>query len=683
MIPIDRFQVPNPLGVEEHRARDEFGAWVRNPDSIDWRRRFEKLRFRINRVARDPLMQVFNGKCAFCESDVGATSSPSVERFRPISDASDLSGKGSPDHYTWLFAEWENLYIACNACARAKRSLFPVSGNRAEPMTPLREIWFTEDPMLLDPCRDNPQDHLLFTEHGDVRYLTPRGEATIKVFNLNREGLVRARRLVWERVAAAVGQNLDVKGFAADFQPYAAVARQALEAIAGTDETLPERTRRSRAIGPEHRSAEEILAVDDDAFRMSARALQRVEIVNFKALRDMTLHFGEPGSERSPWLALLGENSTGKSTLLQAIALTLAGAQEARRLVRPKHILSTGAEEGSVKIWFWDNDEPIELHFRRYEDSFTGPLRPSAIVLGYGAVRYAERKRKRSDPSPRFSRIQALIDPIAKIRYSGEWFAKLDPTRFTVAQRVLTSVLPEDVSGTPVLDRNGKRVIFNLSGHRGSLSELSAGYQTIIGICADIMRLLFERWDTISSATGIVLIDEIDAHLHPRWAMRIVYALREAFPQVQFIVSTHNPLALRGLRNNEVALLRREGNVVLLDQDLPPIEGMPVDELLTSRVFGLDSTIDPETEAKLDEYYHLLSLPSDPGRLQRLEELRDTIGDKEALGRNARERLMLDAASQFIRETNNSSDLNRANSAETRRRVRDLVRIGFRRFEDR
>jgi len=82
--------------------------------------------------------------------------------------------------------------------------------------------------------------------------------------------------------------------------------------------------------------------------------------------------------------------------------------------------------------------------------------------------------------------------------------------------------------------------------------------------CA-IMKMLFERWDNLTSASAIVLIDELDAHLHPRWKMRIVSSLRKAFPQVQFIASTHDPLVLRGIRNNEVAVLRRvsgEGTIV-------------------------------------------------------------------------------------------------------------------------
>jgi len=178
---------------------------------------------------------------------------------------------------------------------------------------------------------------------------------------------------------------------------------------------------------------------------------------------------------------------------------------------------------------------------------------------------------------------------------------------------------------------------------------MSAGYQTVVAVAADIMRLLMERWQALESATAIVLVDELDAHLHPRWKMRIVRSLRDAFPSVQFIASTHDPLLLRGLRNGEVALLRRDPDAgAVADRDLPPIEGMQVDELLTSRHFGLDSTLDPDTEALFDEYYHLLSLPSDASVKRRIDELRIRLGDKESLGRNQRENAMLAAARAFI-----------------------------------
>lgn len=191
------------------------------------------------------------------------------------------------------------------------------------------------------------------------------------------------------------------------------------------------------------------------------------------------------------------------------------------------------------------------------------------------------------------------------------------------------------------------------------------------------MRLLFERWDTLSSATAIVLIDELDAHLHPRWSMRVVQALRDAFPQVQFVASTHDPLTLRGLRNGEVALLRRDDDgKIVADQHLPALEGLQVNEILTSRVFGLDSTMDPETEALFDEFYHLRSLPADPARDARIAEIRARVGDREALGRSESERLMLQAAEEFVREAAGSPDAGVALRAETLARLREIAARG-------
>ncbi|MGA1799355.1 AAA family ATPase [Sphingomonas sp. 4RDLI-65] len=678
MIRIDRHKMPNPISDEDrHQVGAEMHNWEQDPDQYTRRNSFAGLRSRINRRVREPLLQLFEYKCAFCESDVGATSSAVVERFRPIAYASDLAGESSPQHYSWLLAEWDNLYIACSACSRAKRTLFPVDGPRGPVMSKINELRAYEDALLIDPCFDEPSEHIVFSQDGSARFLTRKGEATIGVFNLNRDQLVRARRSIWTRAEELHQQNLDAGWLTGDSRTYAAVARQAL-AMLSADPTSLDRANRSRWHGREDRSADEILAADEEAYRLTARTVRRVEIRNFKALRHLDVEFKEPDSERSPWLVLLGENSTGKSTLLQAVALTLAGANEANRLIRPLHVLSVGERNGFVRVWFWDNDEPVELVFDRSKDRFVGTERPSAIVLGYGALRYAERKRQRSDPAPRFTRIKALMDPIARVRYSGSWFAQLDHKRFLVAQDVLQQVLPR--SRTTILVRTRTRVIFNVGGHSGPLSELSAGYQTVIGMCADIMRLLFERWDSLASATGIVLIDEIDAHLHPSWTMRIVGAFRGAFPQVQFIASTHDPLALRGLHNNEVALLRRDADDperIVIDQSLPPIEGMQVDELLTSRIFGLDSTIDPASEALLNEYYDLLSRPGTPGVAKRIKEIRQLTGDREALGRNVRERLMLEESAKFLKDTEDDPNLRVAISDGTRNRVREIIRFGL------
>jgi len=683
MIKIDRSRVtpslsPNLVATAKARLTEFYSqpAEVRRKQKLE-----SSERAPINRQARDGLLKLFHNKCGYCESELGTSSPGEIDRFRPFTDASNLSGEGSADHYGWLSADWDNLYTACPACARAKRSLFPVEGQRADVLTPIEVVRQIEKPLLVDPCYDDPAQHLKFVDTGFVEALSPRGEATIKVLNLNRQGLVRARHDVWRlaRVSAEVAdQPAEIDAIVADDRPHAAVARAAVkaaEAAKRLDGPQPVRETISRVVPREARSADQILADDAEAFRLTARPLRRVEITNFRALRQLTLDFGEPGSVRAPWLMLLGENASGKSTVLQAIALALAGADEARRFTRPSRLLSVGAFEGAVVIWFWDQDAPVELRFRRSDDSFEGTHGPSAIVLAYGALRYAERRPRSLNPGPRFSRIGPILQPIARVAYPGRWLLELDEVRFDTAARALQSILP--VGSESIMLRSGNRIFFDVGGHRATLGELSAGYQTVVGMGADIMRHLFERWDTLSSASGIVLIDEIDAHLHPRWTMRIVTALREAFPQVQFVASTHNPLALRGLQNGEVALLRRDAaGAVVADQNLPPLEGMQVDQLLTSRVFGLESTVDPETEALLTEYYHLRSLPSDPSRDARLEEIRGRVADKEALGRSESERLMAEAAGAFVRATETEGNAAAPLREDTLRQLREIAERG-------
>lgn len=657
MIKVERGIKPLISDALLNRARQDISEWYRQPDRIRNKRLLQSSAFKsVTDQSRNALLRVFHRKCAYCESPVGANSEGDVERFRPLLDATNLEGEGSPDHYAWLGCEWDNLYLVCAGCSRAKRTLFPVTGKRAPPLMPLDKVRQLETALLLDPCLDEPDIHLRFNETGFAEALSLMGETTIKVLNLNREYLVVARSRVWRNTTSlfrADQSEADIAKIISPNQPYSAVANCAYQAFRATLKTsnavAPQLSVRS--VPAERRSADQILEADAVAFRLSARHLRRVEVKNFRAMRDIVIDFVEPGAGPAPWLMLLGENASGKSTLLQAIALALAGTDEARLYTAPKKLLTAGAFQGWVKLWFWDQESPVELGFNRNDKVFSGNKRPSAIVLAYGALRYAQRRAGGRDKIlQRFSKIAPIMQAVSHIPYPVGWLLKLTDSEFDSAARAIQAILP-DTEGA-VMYRSKNRVYFNVKGHHAILAELSAGYQAVIGICADIMKLLFERWETFTSATAIVLVDELDAHLHPRWSMRIVGALRQAFPQVQFIASTHDPLVLRGLRNNEVVLLRRgvDGSIIA-DQNLPPLEGMQVDQLLTSRVFGLSSTMDPETQALIDEYYFLRSQRSDAGHDLRMAEIRQRVGDSEALGRNKVEQLMLDAAGEYIRQT--------------------------------
>lgn len=645
----------SPSLVEEGRRElSRYYAGLEPAQREQRRNPVEKLWFRLMRPAREALLKAFHGKCAYCESAIGITADLEIDHFRPKSGATDLKGTASPDHYAWLTLEWLNHYASCPACNRAKRAIFPVEGERAAPMTPIEAVIENERAVLVDPCRDDPRQHFLFSSDGTVRALTERGAATIKILNLNRAPLVSARKETYGRTVAAIEASERVvrvpmlqllDQLLAGHPPYVAVIRQAFEEMRiGRPNMLP-----NLVVPEERRSADEVI-LDADSFRLNARSIARVEIENFKSLRKLDVTFAEQTGNAAPWLMLLGENAAGKSSFLHAIGLALAGAEEASRFMRPSRVLSFGADRGWVRLTFFDKEIPTELHFQRGSKSFEGTPRPSAVVVGFGALRYAEprRSRRSEDPSTRFANLAPLLQPVARIPNPAAWLRDLDEHHFGAAALALRELLPLGDESDIVKTRS--RIVFTIGDHQASLNDLSAGYQTVVGMACAIMRMLFDRWENLLSASAIVLIDELDAHLHPRWKMRIVSSLRRAFPQVQFVSSTHDPLVLRGIRNGEVAVLRLvPGQGTVIYQDLPPIEGMNVEDLLTSRHFGLDSLLDPEVEARLTELYHLRSLPQTKDTSKRIAELRDSIGDREALGSNQRERIALLATDEFLR----------------------------------
>lgn len=111
--------------------------------------------------------------------------------------------------------------------------------------------------------------------------------------------------------------------------------------------------------------------------------------------------------------------------------------------------------------------------------------------------------------------------------------------------------------------------------------------------------------DLLRQMTGIVLIDEIDLHLHPIWQMHIIEDVRRLFPRLSFVVTTHNPLTLQGARPGEIFVMRRDdgGRIELTQRDIRP--GHDVDRVLFEQ-FGIAYTFDQETRALLERHRALL-----------------------------------------------------------------------------
>lgn len=196
-------------------------------------------------------------------------------------------------------------------------------------------------------------------------------------------------------------------------------------------------------------------------------------------------------------------------------------------------------------------------------------------------------------------RVKSLFDPVSIIPYPNDWLASLTGERFETVATALRIVLALNDEDQLVSDpEEGMCVLAN--GRRTPIEWLSEGYRSVFAMIIDIIREMLDYYERIEQARGVVLIDEIETHLHPRWKMQIMTSLRRALPGVQFIVTTHDPLCLRGMDDTEVIVLQRvEGGKIRRLTDLPSIKGMSAEQLLTSDYFGLASTTDPTVDLAL------------------------------------------------------------------------------------
>ncbi len=158
------------------------------------------------------------------------------------------------------------------------------------------------------------------------------------------------------------------------------------------------------------------------------------------------------------------------------------------------------------------------------------------------------------------------------------------------------------------------------------MRSLSLGYRTLIAWMVDLASRLFERYPDSPNPLAepaVVLVDEIDLHLHPKWQRQLIGYLTERFPNTQFIVTAHSPLVVQSATDANIVVLRREGDHVVIDNDVESIRGWRVDQILTSDLFGLETARPPQIEELLKERTALLSKPrlttKDKARLRELE----------------------------------------------------------------
>lgn len=582
--------------------------------------------------AKELLRQIQHEKCAFCESAIGAAIFGELQNFRPRS------------HFPDQAYDWDNMLVTCQICNANKRDQFPTTADGT--------------PLLVDPASEWPGDSIYFTRECVAMPLTPKGEATIKTFALNRPELINARRIAVQQYVNS-GQ-----GPPADKVVYAGVIRSVLDLMAVGGPMLRKDAPRDKVDNtPSGKTTSAKIPPGVDSSKTTNREfsyISSLEIRNFRALTDVKLDV--PLSDGLPgWQVLLGENAAGKSTVLKAIAMALMGSEfldsvnAYQKGILRRYKNANGLREsnsGSVIIRFVSGEKTV-LRISRSGIHFeTTCAVMDGTVRGYGSMRLLPEEDDDPGMSSVIADVGNLFHPRQTLVNTEKLLTKLytsDRAKFeqfaTHIRYLLRLENPLDVvEGELWVPINGTPV---------RISELSDGYQAMIALAVDLMNS-FTDFKTMESAPGILLLDELGTHLHPRWRLEFVERFRATFRGLQVIATTHEPLCLRGLKKGEVSLLRRNqaGNVELVkSEDLPDIEGMRVDQILTSPIFGLHSTIDPKIEADFVRYYSLLAksnLTTDEE--EQKDQLATTLKPHRHLAYTRRDQFMYEIIDQFLAE---------------------------------
>jgi hypothetical protein len=271
----------------------------------------------------------------------------------------------------------------------------------------------------------------------------------------------------------------------------------------------------------------------------------------------------------------------------------------------------------------------VRMEFSRdSERFFIDPPDPKVLLLGYGATRLLPKAVGRASSDQRAIRILNLFDPTAPLADVESWL--LNPEMVSDEQ---LERFGDDLARLLMLEadtrlhRDNGHVELEYQGTRKVLRDMSDGFQSIIALAGDISIGVRDWWDGLREAEGIVLLDEIEVHLHPTWKISIVERLRETCPMLSFVVTTHDPLCLKGLRPEEIIVLRRSPeNEVEVVTDIPRIDHLRSDQLLSSFLFNLKSTRGSGTAVAIARYSTLLGKEGrSAGEEAELQELRRSL----------------------------------------------------------
>ncbi|HEY1663178.1 MAG TPA: AAA family ATPase [Verrucomicrobiae bacterium] len=396
-----------------------------------------------------------------------------------------------------------------------------------------------------------------------------------------------------------------------------------------------------------------------------------IEIENFRTFRKSRITFCHADQDfvsvkiPKPQLPnlnlLLANNGYGKTTLLRAIALASLGPAVGRSGIYPYHLIRREAgdkaskpavlkasftsheqdnapfgkisskveliPEGDLELLEWTHGDPKLWHpvFSSDSDAF--------FMVGYGATRRVSKSsqtEKSGKSSPRAARIMGLFEEEYSLRPLNSWLPRYEGNNQLRGRYVQVVNLLNLLVGNEGWEFTGKQdkeneYLYGKNGAEVPFPALSDGYRAFLGWLGDLLSHICETCPSGKKLTenkGIVMVDEIDLHLHPKWQMTVLQTLAKELPNIQFIVTSHSPLIVGSLEWMNIIVMKPGPQQSSTAERIEwAIHGLDADQVLLTDFFGMESTRAPGKKRTLKE----LTLKARDGDSKAAKELLDQM----------------------------------------------------------
>lgn len=327
---------------------------------------------------------------------------------------------------------------------------------------------------------------------------------------------------------------------------------------------------------------------------------------------------------------MLANNGHGKTSLLRAIALAALGPavgdsgifpyrlirREAGRETLEPAVLQAGFKthlqdatsfdviESRVEVipqgdlerlrWTLPDDKPWHPVFSSSSDAF--------FMVGYGATRRvakSSRFEQSGKSSPRAARIMGLFEEDYSLRPLNTWLPRYKESGQLKGRYVQVEHLLNHLVGKGEWEFTGRQdaegeYLYGKKGAEVPFPALSDGYRAFLGWLGDLLYHVCETCPSgkkLVDNKGIVMVDEIDLHLHPKWQMTVLQTLAKELPNIQFIVTSHSPLIVGSLEWMNIILMKPASKQSSKAQRIESaVHGLDADQILLTDFFGLSST---------------------------------------------------------------------------------------------